>query len=94
MTLLSIPAVAELLDDSERHVLALGEAGELKLVDIAHHAKNGGTVTGADGKRYPRRKRRLKVTAESVRQFIAGRTIGQEQPRRRRRQPEAIIEFF
>ena len=48
MTLLSIPAAAELLEDTERHVLALIEAGELDGVDIANH-KAKGTVQGADG---------------------------------------------
>lgn len=94
MSLISIPAAAELLDDTERHVLMLGEAGELELVDIANHAKCGGTVQGADGKRYPRTKRRLRVTAESVRMFIQRRTIGAERPSRRRRRQQEVTEFF
>lgn len=94
MTLLSIPAVAEILDDTPRHVGELIEAGELTGVDTAVHRSKPGTVRGADGKSYPARKRRLKVTAESVRAFIARRAIGQKTPPRKRKPMAGVIEYF
>lgn len=95
VTLLSIPAAAELLDGTPRHVVELGENGDLVLVDIAVHRSRPGKTVGSDGRNYPKHKRRLRVTAESLRAFIVRRTIGQPQlSRRRRRKPEGIIDFF
>jgi hypothetical protein len=92
--LLSIPAAAEIIDGTLRHVGELIEAGELQAVDIAVHRSKPGTTEGADGKTYPSRKRRLKVTAESVRAFIQRRTIGQKTPPRKRKPMAGVIEYF
>jgi len=95
MNLISIPATAELLDGTERHVSALIDAGELDAVDTAIHRDKPGKTVGADGKKYSNRKRRLKITAESVRLFLARRLTHQERPARRRRRKSAnITEFF
>lgn len=95
MSLISIQSAAEILDVTERHVLALVEAGELRAVDTAIHAKRQVTKKlGADGKRYPASKRRLRIDACSIKDFIARRTIGKEpSPRPRRTRDPEVIEF-
>ncbi len=94
MTLLSIPAAAEILDDTLRHVGELIDAGELQAVDIAMHGAKPGTTEGVDGKTYSTRKRRLRVTAESVRQFIQRRTLGQASTAQRRKRLRGIKQFL
>ena len=94
MTLLSIPAAAEILDDTPRHVGELIEAGELTGVDTAVHRSRPGTVRGADGKSYPTSKRRLKVTAESVRAFITRRAIGKTPKAARRERLRGVVKFL
>lgn len=58
---------AEILDATKRHVGQLIEADELVTVDIAVHRTKPNTTESADGQRYPSHKRRLRVTAESLR---------------------------
>jgi hypothetical protein len=94
MVLLSIPATAEILDDTPRHVRELITAGELEAVDIANHRTRPGKTKGTDGKTYPTRKQRLRVTAESLRLFIQRRTIGTKASIRRRKPAAEVIQFF
>lgn len=62
MTLLSIPAAAEILDDTPRHIAELIAAGELTAVDVAvHRGAKRGTTEGRDGKRSPDLARRPTV---------------------------------
>ena len=94
MTLLSIPAAAEILDDTLRHIGELIEAGEITAVDIAVHRSRPGTAQGADGKQYPTRKRRLRVTAESIRLFIQRRAIEQQTAPQRRKRLQGVKRFL
>ncbi len=94
MTLITIPAAAEILDVTPRHVHELIDVKELRGVDTAVHRAKPGTTEGSDGKRYPTRKRRLRVTAESVRLFIQRRTIGQQTAPQRRGRLQGIKHYL
>lgn len=75
----SLAAAAELLDCSTGHVLELCDAGEITAIDISARRGTGGVTIGVDGKRYPARKRRLRVSVESIRTFTETR-VSQQQP--------------
>jgi hypothetical protein len=93
--LLSIDAAAEILDATSRQILALVEAGELAAVDVAVHTAKPGRITCAYGVVRLRHKRRLRITAESLRDFVARRSIGPPKAVSRRRKPDShVIQFF
>lgn len=96
MAIVSLQAAGELLDCTIDHVRKLIEAKELTAVDVAIHAtKAAGTTTGVDGRQYPSGKQRLRVDAESIREFISRRTVNQAPVSRRRRRPATdVIQFF
>jgi hypothetical protein len=93
-TLLSVNAVAETLDLPERQILALVNSGELIAVDVAVHAGRPGRITCTDGIVRRRQKRRLRITAASLRDFISRRQVGQPKAARRYKPESNVIQLF